>query len=256
MHVIEVGAEAGTPIVFLHGAMVASWMWLGQTEGLPEYRCLLPDLPGMGRSGGEPWIGLADTADQVAEIIRSRCSDQRAHIVGLSLGGLVGLNVAVRHSKAVSSLVVSGVPHGPTPLPLRMLSRAMLALYGNARGAGLVARLLGIPDDESRAAFVETAQSTNPAALRAVMDEVFVNPLPDGLDGATTPTLAVVGTKDTTVARRAVGHLQKCMPDARGCLVPDVGHQWNAEQPVLFTDMVRAWVEALDVDPRLTPIGS
>ncbi|MDH3679289.1 MAG: alpha/beta hydrolase [Acidimicrobiia bacterium] len=76
----------------------------------------------------------------------------------------------------------------------------------------------------------------------------------DGLDGATTPTLAVVGTKDTAVARRAVRHLQELMPDARGCLVPDVGHQWNAERPALFTDMVRAWVEAQDIDPRLTPI--
>ena len=64
---------------------------------MSEYRCLIPDLPGFDRSAGEEWISFGDTADRIAEMIKHHCADGKAHIVGLSLGGIIGLNVAVRH---------------------------------------------------------------------------------------------------------------------------------------------------------------
>jgi pimeloyl-ACP methyl ester carboxylesterase len=62
MYLEEHGPVDGAPIVFLHGSMVAGWMWLGQVDGLPDHRCLLPDLPGIGRSADEPWVSFADAA--------------------------------------------------------------------------------------------------------------------------------------------------------------------------------------------------
>ena len=41
----------------------------------------------------------------------------------------------------------------------------------------------------------------------------------------------------------------------RGGIVPGVGHQWNAEKPKLFSDMVRAWIEFGSVDDRLLRVG-
>ena len=57
------------------------------------------------------------------------------------------------------------------------------------------------------------------------------------------PVLAVVGEKDTAPARRAIPELMAAVPGSRGALVPGVGHQWNAEAPELFTEMVRQWVD-------------
>jgi pimeloyl-ACP methyl ester carboxylesterase len=251
MYVAESGPADGTPIVFLHGAMVAGWMWTEQVQGLAEYRCLVPDLPGMGRSGDDTWVDFADAADRVAELIRERCSDGSSHLVGLSLGGVVGLNLAARHPEVLRSLLVSGVPSGTIPGPLRAMSRVLAWLYGRPSGARFVARAFGMPDEESQQAFVDTARSTDPAALRLVMDEVARAPLPAGLEDVAVPTLAVVGTKDTKPALRAAPTLQATMKDTRAYLVPDVGHPWNAEQPQLFTDMVRAWVDDGHVDERL-----
>ena len=47
MYVDEHGPDDGVPIVFLHGSVVAGWMWMGQVQDLSEFRCLLPDLPGI-----------------------------------------------------------------------------------------------------------------------------------------------------------------------------------------------------------------
>lgn len=122
----EHGPEDGAPIVFLHGSMVAGWMWLGQVEGLPGHRCLLPDFPGVGGSFDEEWVSFADTADRLAGSIRDGCAGGSAHLVGLSLGGIVALHVALRHPDVARSILVSGVPSGSIPFALRALSSLML----------------------------------------------------------------------------------------------------------------------------------
>ena len=117
-----------------------------------------------------------------------------------------------------------------------------------------MAKAFGIPDDESMEAFLGTAERTDPQALEAVLAEVNAAPLPDGLHRITMPLLAVVGEKDTKPARRAVRHLVRVVPRARGRRVKGVGHQWNAEAPDLFSDMVRSWVDAGSIDRRLEPL--
>lgn len=255
MYVDEHGPDDGVPIVFLHGSMVAGWMWMGQVQDLPEFRCLLPDLPGIGHSADERWVSMADTADRVAEVVRGRCEGGSAHVVGLSLGGVVGLHTAVRHPDAVRSLLVSGVPYGTIPWPLRALSSAMISLYRRPWGARQIARMFGIPDDESLGAFMETARRTDPAALRSATEEVNRAPLPTGLETVATRTLAVVGARDTAPARRAVPYLASVIPGASGRVAPDVCHQWNAENQELFSSMARAWVGSGRVDDRLVPVS-
>jgi len=251
MHIEENGPQDGVPIVFLHGSMVAGWMWAEQVAALSaDHRTIVPDLPGLGASGSEPWTDFAGAARAVASEVAARAPDG-AHIVGLSLGGVVALNLAVSHPELCRSLLVSGVPFGTLSLPLRLMSRVMAALYGTTFGARLIGRMFGLPDDESMDAFVATAGATDPSAIKAIGAEVAAKPLPDGLDAVEVPTLAVVGEKDTKPAQRAVPWLVAAMPQARGAKVPGVGHQWNAEAPELFNEMVRLWADEQALHPDL-----
>jgi pimeloyl-ACP methyl ester carboxylesterase len=135
IHLARSGPLTGEPIVFLHGALVGGWMWTQQAEDLAEYRCLLPNLPGFDHSGTKPWISLASTADEVADLIRAEVPDGQAAVVGLSLGGLVGLHLAVRHPPVVSSPLVSAVP-ASTPFYLDERSgQWRLAAPGHGRWA-------------------------------------------------------------------------------------------------------------------------
>lgn len=245
------GPEGGVPILFLHGSLVAGWMWTSQVEELAEYRCIVPDLPGMGMSGDVPWQSLADTSDRLAEIIRAQCAAGKAHLVGLSLGGVVALHLLSRHPELIESVIVSGVPHGKVPLGLRLLSRVMLSLYCRPWGAGVIARMLGIPHDDSLQAFTETAAQADPASLKRMMREVYQTPLPRVAAGAQVPLLAVAGERDSGPARAGVDHLRTTIPGSTGCLVPGVGHPWNAEAPQLFSEMVRQWVASRTVGDGL-----
>jgi len=128
-------------------ASVAGWTWTQQVDDLADFRCLVPDLPGFGLSGDIGWLSLPDTADRVADMIRAQTPDGRAHVVGLSLGGLVGLHLAVRHPDSLRTLLVSGVPLDSLSAPLRLANRLLAWLYVQLWGAPVVARALGMPDE-------------------------------------------------------------------------------------------------------------
>ena len=251
MYVEEQGPQDGDPILFLHGSMVAGWMWTEQVAALAAtHRTIVPDLPGLGKSGAEPWTSFAGVAETVGEDLARR-SPEGAHVVGLSLGGIIALNLAVSRPELCRSLLVSGVPSAAVSGPLRLLNRTMAAIYGTSLGARIIGRVFGMPDQESLDAFVATAKATDRSAIRAIVAEVSSGPLPDRLETIAVSTLAVVGEKDTKLAREAVPLLAAAIPDARGAQVPSVGHQWNAEAPDLFTEMIRTWVVHRDIHPDL-----
>jgi alpha-beta hydrolase superfamily lysophospholipase len=68
-------------------------MWQPQMEGLTDYSCLAPDLPEQGKSLSVGPFRLEDAAKRVIELIEERVPNQRAHLVGLSLGAAVTLTI-------------------------------------------------------------------------------------------------------------------------------------------------------------------
>lgn len=102
-------------VLLLHGVGASGWMWWRQTAALTDFHCLNVDLPGHGQSNREAWTSLADTADQVAALMRTLETQGRVHVVGLSLGGYVALTLLERHADAVERAVIGGVTAAPMP---------------------------------------------------------------------------------------------------------------------------------------------
>ncbi len=115
LYVNETGTPKAPGIIFIHGIGVAGWMWKQQIAAFPDYHCITVDLPGHGKSNQVPWVSLADTANQVAAIIQSHATNGKAHVVGLSLGGHVGLALLEHHANVLDHAVISGVTDGPMP---------------------------------------------------------------------------------------------------------------------------------------------
>ena len=157
-----------------------------------------------------------------------------------------------RHPDAVRSLLVSGVPFGSLSVPLRVANRLLLWLYCRRWGAAVVARVFRMPDEESRRAFLDSAARTDPTALRRIYSELDGGPIPD-LAAVHVPVLAVVGSKDSKPAQRFVEEVPAVLPHGTGRVVDGVGHQWNAEQPELFSELVQAWITGKPLPPRLHP---
>ncbi|MGV8883187.1 MAG: alpha/beta fold hydrolase [Rhodoglobus sp.] len=121
--------EGRERILWLHGGNVAGWMWGEQVPAFTDYRSIVPDLPGFGTSNDEQWRSIASTADGLAELL----GDEPAHVVGLSLGSSVALELAARHPQLVSSLFLASAQL-TAPLRRDMLAARVLLAFWNQRG--------------------------------------------------------------------------------------------------------------------------
>ena len=132
LHVSESGSADAPTIVFLHGAGVAGWMWQPQVHDLArDYHCLVPDLPGHGQSPDAADFSLADCAAQIAGLIRSRAHAGKAHLVGLSMGSSIALQLLADHPQLADHVIVSGPSAGPMPHIYNLLTRLLAPLARN-----------------------------------------------------------------------------------------------------------------------------
>ena len=127
----EAGPANAPCLVFLHGLWLSSAMGQPQIERLSnEYHCLAPDLPEHGKSTDIGLLTLENTSRVIANLIRERTPNGRAHVVGLSLGGSVALGLLRDVPEAVDHLLVSGTAAhlGPMIAQLSKLGEPLLHL--------------------------------------------------------------------------------------------------------------------------------
>lgn len=251
----ESGTPAAPTIVFLHAIATSEWMWRGQVKQLQDFHCLVPDLPGHGESYAQPWVSLEDTAAQIADIIRTRATDGRAHVVGLSLGAYVVAQLLASAADVVDHAIMSGVTTLPLPGAGMMgfMSYLMAPLIKTETMIRANAKMLRVPHESyeeyrrnvklmSRQGFL--GASTAAGAFR--MPQVFAN--------VNTPTLVVAGTREHDLMRKSMKQLVATMPNVQARIVPDVGHGWNGEAPELFSRMIRAWITDSPLPSELQPL--
>ena len=240
--------ESGNPnapaIVFLHGLGVSSWMWVDQTAELSKaYHCIAVDLPGNGESCQTEWRSMADSAAQVADIIRTKAMGRTAHVVGLSLGGYVALNLLAQHPEVVSTMIVSGVTTRPFKpqwlvLPMISLTKRMLRMGWVLR---MSAKAMQLPN-EAVVLYERDGKRLSAETIERVYAEVLNITLPSRLTTANRPLLVVAGSKEAGLVLSSLPDIPSQLPTAISAEVPNVHHGWAGEAPELFTMMIEQWI--------------
>src|SRR5690606_27966444 len=133
----------------------------------------------------EPWVSISATADAVAELIESTGSS--AHVVGLSLGSSVALDLAARHPELVSSLFLASAQIAP-PLRRDMIAARLLLMFWNQRGFWTtLARSYGLTGDDAEL-FVTTGLGIRRETAVAIYDEIRRGVPESVLAGVVAPT--------------------------------------------------------------------
>jgi pimeloyl-ACP methyl ester carboxylesterase len=258
LHVAEQRPDAAESVVFLHSGNVAGWMWTEQAAALPEHHALVPDLPGFGGSAGQPWTDLATTADQVAEVVRERAHGGRAHVVGLSLGAIVGVALAARHPELVRSVFASGAILRGLRGFGRWSGLAQVPLWDRPAYWKFLARAYRMPAD-SVDIFVETGLGIDRESARRMVPEIYDGvpaALLDGLCHLDAPVLAIVGEKEPRTFRDALSEVTSRAPRAVARLAPGMHHVWSLEDPELFHATLSHWLTTGEPSDALLPVGA
>lgn len=248
LYVREAGPAGATAIIFLHGLGLSSAMWQPQFERLSDYyHCLAPDLPESGNSTDRGPFTLKDASRRVVEVIRERVPGRSAHVVGLSIGGAVALQMLRDEPQVLDHLVLSGTATRLPPFldTLNRLDETMVRLLNREQLAEYLFGQYHVPQPY-RNLLLDDLRKVEPEALRRFSQELKKVKLPQGRH---VPTLIAVGQEETFVSKHSAHEMSRVLPEARGVLIPGVGHFWNLEAPDLFTQTVRDWV----TDERLPP---
>lgn len=242
------GPERGTPILFLHGGGLSGRMWEPVVECLPEYRCIVPDLPEHGQSAAITPLTMDATLEHVRALIAEHTPENRAHVVGLSMGGAIAVTLLAQSPERVDRVIASGTSRRMSRwlAAVNNLNAPMLRLLSPDQVAGLMMMQLNIPAQHRAMLRDEAALMTPGAVIRMSNILMEVDTPPEG-----SRLLLVVGQKETFVARRMARQYAAAVPGITVRTVQGVGHAWCLEQPALFAEMVRAWLDGAPLPAAL-----
>ena len=253
LHVDREGS--GEPILWITGLAISSEVFspvIGRYAA--GFDCIRYDSRGAGRSY-VPWrpTSIPELAADAVHLLDA-LDIGSAHVYGLSMGGMVAQEVALRFPDRVRALVLGGTTHGgpqaalPSPaIAVALASRGTPA----ARRAELAGRALFTPSfrerEPERVRRYLGHLGRHRASARGLVSHLAAAAYHDTrarLGRITAPTLVMHGAQDELTPPANAQLLAQAIPAARLALVPDAGHLYLLEQPdvshALFTDWLAA----------------
>jgi len=264
VNVLDVGE--GPALVLIHGHSGCWQHWLEQIPVfMKTHRVIAPDLPGFGRSE-MPADGISMTT--YATIVEDICAQLDAGpacVVGNSMGGFVGAELAIQHPARVERLVLvaaAGMSAKYIGLPSEFIRHP-----GPAAAGRVLFAMLGTPEPVARQiasrprgrqfalGFVcRHPQELHPAmvyelirgagrkggapASIAIMEYDFSDRVPE----IACPTLIVWGDRDYIVPIASARSYVDAIEDATMVVYEDTGHVPMIERPARFNADLAAFV--------------
>jgi pimeloyl-ACP methyl ester carboxylesterase len=226
-------------IVFLHGAGLdhSVWALLSRWFAHHGWNVLSPDLPGHGRSRGEPLQSIGAMADWTAALIAT-ANARAVRLIGHSMGSLVALETAARHPQTIAGLGLIGAA-AAMPVSSELLNAAkvddhaaveMVSIWGHGVHATLGGSLLpGLWMLGGAERLLERA-----GAGVLFKDLVACNEYRDGLGSAAkvnVPVTLILGERDLMTPAKAGKALASAFPSARVVILKGAGHLLMSERP-------------------------
>jgi 3-oxoadipate enol-lactonase len=242
------GAGEATPILFLHGVGSDKSVWRPQLEFFGQSRRAVAfDYPGYGESDPAP---EGTTRDDYASAIISAMHElgiDRAHVCGLSLGGVVAIAMAHADQGRCASLILADTfavhPDGQAIHERSAAGSENLRVAAESR----VDILLAQPADPAvRSEVVETMAGIDPAAYRIGAEAVWLADQRERAHDIRVPTLVLCGSEDKITPPALSRELTHIIPGARLELIEGAGHIGNLERPEEFNTLVNAFVRGVD----------
>lgn len=238
---IEAGGGSAVPVVFLHGVGSDKSVWRPQIEHFGQARRALAfDYPGYGESEFVADAGRDDFAAAMLAAMDA-LGVGRAHLCGLSLGGVIAIAMHAAVPDRCASLILadSFAVHPDGPGIFQRSTDASRSMTMRALAEARVDMLLGSEAGaELRADVVETMAAIDPEAYRVGAQAVWLADQRDRAAAIAVPTLVLCGSEDRITPPALSEELAKAIPGARMELIGASGHLANAEQPAAFNSAI------------------
>jgi 3-oxoadipate enol-lactonase len=240
----------GVPVVFLHGVGSDKSVWRLQLDHFGRTRRAIAfDYPGYGDSDPPPDGTTRDDYAMAMLAAMDKLGVGRAHICGLSLGGVVAIAMHAAAPGRCASLIMADSfavhPDGrgihdrgveaSTTIGMRALAEARAPLL---LGAGA--------SDELRDEVIETMARIDPAAFRIGLQAVWLADQRQRAAEIGVPTLVIVGDEDKVTPPDLSRELARAIAGSRMHLIAGAGHLANIDKPDEFNRLVEGFIEGVN----------
>ena len=245
---VEAGGGGATPIVFLHGVGSDKSVWHPQLDYFGRTRRAIAfDYPGYGDSDPAP---QGTTRDDYADAIASALHElgvDRAHVCGLSLGGVVAIALHHAYPDRCASLILADTfavhPDGQAIYERGVAGSEDLPAMAEARVDFLLAQPA---DPQVRGEVVETMSRIGPAAYRIGAEAVWLADQGDRVADIRVPTLVICGEEDRPTPPALSRALHEMIPGSRLEMIAGAGHLTNLEKPEAFNGVVDRFLSKVE----------
>ena len=237
-----VGGRPGAPVVVLSNSLGSTHrMWDAQISDLQEhFRVVRYDTRGHGDSPvPDGPYSIDDLADDLIALL-DRLDVERAHLVGLSLGGMSAMRVAARNPERTARIALLCTGAQLPPAETWSQRAALVREQGSHAVAAAVVERWFTPGylaahPHTRAAYERMIAATPAEGYASCCEAIAELDLRQQLSTITAPTLAIAGADDPATPPAMLEHLVAAIPDARLLTVAQAAHLANAEQPDVIT---------------------
>jgi pimeloyl-ACP methyl ester carboxylesterase len=253
---------SGEPLLLIMGLAADSLAWMFQRDAFAaQYRTIVFDNRGVGRTSkpAGPYT-IATMADDAAGVLDTLAVD-RAHVVGVSMGGMIAQELALRHPDRVRSLVL-GCTYAKPDAGVATTFEESLAFFGGSTGPNgeiqvdltsldpmaFIGRLLPLTFTPQ---FIMTElpklmqvfagalqHGFDLAAILAQVAATQAHDTTDRLHRITVPTLVLTGDSDLLIPPANSDLLAERIPGAQLKKLPGGSHGFNFEAPETFNGAV------------------
>ena len=242
------GDPSAPPLLLIMGLALSLRAWDRLPELLAQnFHVLVFDNRGTGRSGrGGYAFHMRDLADDAAAVIEA-AGVPAAHVFGISMGGMVAQELALRHPDRVRGLVLgatfAGWLHSKKPTLRTQL--ALLLLNGGFVTPQRLARVVVSPEWHAQnptgaLEWIRRAEHASARFVVAQMAAVARHSAGKRLGLIRAPTLVITGTRDALVPPQNSALIARLIPNARLLELPGAGHAFPLERE---QETLRALVE-------------
>jgi 3-oxoadipate enol-lactonase len=245
---------SGEPLLLVPGLMFGAEHWRPQIDALKdEYDVITMDLRGQHNSQTTDDQADYDMWNQMEDVygVIQQLGVAPVHYVGLSMGGFIGMRMALKHPEALRDLVLIDT-QDQRDLPDNLELYAAFRQVARDGGIDVVADAL--PATFFKQSFIDG----EPEKVKAWLDDVRAgnthgfmhasqgvderDDISDRTPSISLPTLVIHGTEDAAIALERGQALAARIPGAKFEAIDGAGHQSNVDSPEEVTRLIREFL--------------
>jgi pimeloyl-ACP methyl ester carboxylesterase len=249
----------GEPLLLIMGFGLPGIAWLPVLPFLAGFRCIYYDNRGTGNSEKpERPYSIAEMADDASNLLAA-LEIAKAKIYGVSMGGMIAQEMALRHPYQVEKLVLGcTMPGGPAAIRAsdevyQQMSDAFMTMPVNLEQAiDMIVPLLFPPEFVAKhpelksmmIAGFKMAPPTPPESIERTRAAIVDFDAYARLAQIKCPVMIVHGDQDVIVPPENASLMNARMPEAEVFMIPGAGHNYGAIDPVGIHQRIVNWLKS------------